>query len=67
MSRPLLHPLAIQQEPVVLLPHLSRRQGQIAQNPSRRGMAKKLLDALVEDEKSDEEQQRKPKAKPACT
>ena len=36
-------------------------------NPSRRGMAKKLLDALVEDEKSDEGQQRKPKAKPAGT
>ena len=36
-------------------------------NPSRRGMAKKLLDALVDDEKSDEKQQRKPKAKPAGT
>ncbi|MHB8779268.1 MAG: helix-turn-helix transcriptional regulator [Anaerolineales bacterium] len=34
-------------------------------NPSRRGMAKKLLEALVEDEKSEAGQQRKPKAKPA--
>lgn len=36
-------------------------------DPSRRGMAKKLLDALVDDEKSEEGKQHKPKVKSAGT